>query len=89
MNLNKSTAFALETCILLGIVITAAGLLIAETSVGDIVLKIGIFVLICSPVVSIAASYLVLLEKKDWRWLKVATVLIAVLAAGVVSHMLH
>ena len=71
MSLNSETAWILR----------------AETSVGlaritDLLLLAGIVVLIFAPVMGVLVSTKCLIQEKDRTWLKVAVLLIIILAIG-------
>lgn len=84
MNLYDSTAAVLKYGSALGILITAVGLIlgVAEISIGDDVLWFGILVLVLSPLFGILISTTSMCLIGDWKWVAVAAILLAVIAAG-------
>jgi len=75
--MNAATSVALRCCLLTGVIVLAAGLLLSETEYGNDILWVGILILIMSPFVGILTTYSFLIAEKDWKWVKVTTVLIA------------
>ncbi len=77
--MNAATSLALRVCLFAGIILLAAGLLLSEQEYGNDILWIGILILILSPFLGILTTYSYLIAEKDWKWVKVATVLIALI----------
>lgn len=86
MNLYDSTASALRYGVTLGIVIMALGVVMDgfDISYSDDVLWFGTLVLILSPLFGVIVSTICLALEKDWKWVSVASVLLAVTIAGMI-----
>lgn len=79
MNDSRSTAFVLRLCVCIGIAVIVIGLLTDSTDI----LWFGILALICAPFLGILTTFVSLISEKDWYWVKVAAVLIVVMAIGI------
>jgi uncharacterized membrane protein len=86
LNLYDDTAFVLRAGALLGLVITAAGLIMQMLAMAysDTVLAAGIVVLIASPFAGVIMSLTDLVRMKDMKWACVAALLTAIVSAGLV-----
>jgi len=78
----------LRITVISGIVILAIGLLLSEQAYGEKIMWAGVLVLICSPLLGVLVTYVVLIKERDWFWVKVASVLIAVLSMGIILSLL-
>ena len=86
MKLYENTAAALRYGIVVGIIIIAIGLLVSsfDTEYEDRILWFGILVLLATPLFGIVISMISLATEKDWKWVSVAAVLLAIIASGIV-----
>ena len=82
MNLNRTTALALRIGIYVGMFMILIGLVMECLGMGEDVLYWGVLTLIASPFIGIVASLIALITEKDWPWVAVALVLIAITATG-------
>ena len=82
MSLNEETSAVLKAGTRLGLAIIAVGLVLSVAGITDILLLVGIVVLVFSPLAGIAVSTKCLIQEKDSYWIRVAFVLIVVIAAG-------
>jgi len=87
--MNESTSLVLRFCLYAGIVILAIGLILSGTGYGNDVLWVGILVLIISPFAGILTTYAYLIAEKDWKWAKVATVLVVLIAVFLIFSLLR
>jgi hypothetical protein len=88
MNPSKTTAFVLRLFVTMGIIVMAAGLILSEQEYGNTILWSGILILICAPFFGILTTLFSLISEKDWKWAKVAIVLIIIITADVVISIL-
>lgn len=84
MNMNLLTAKVIQTETLVGIGIMAVGLLLSGTDLGHDVLLAGTAVLVFSPLTGVIASTYCLWKEGDRPWLRIALVLIAAIAVGLI-----
>lgn len=84
MSMNKLTALVLRAGIVVGLVLIVIGLCATMTRGDDSILYAGILVLIASPFAGVIATFLCLLKERDWFWVLVAGILLAITCAGVV-----
>lgn len=83
-SLNRWTALTLRAGVVLGLALTAAGLL-----AGDWILRLGILVLIASPLAGVFATLICLIRERDTFWTSVAVVLVIITALGVAISVLR
>lgn len=82
MNMKDSTSLVLRSCLIIGIILIAVGLVFSENDHGGRIMWIGLLILIISPFLGILTTYAHLIKDKDRKWAMVATVLIAVIVVG-------
>jgi len=83
VNVNNLTSTVLRISLITGLIITTAGLLLQD-HFGDIILWVGLLIMICSPLIGILTTFIMLFKEKDWKWVKITLVLIVVIVAGLV-----
>ena len=86
MNLYDSTAAVLRYGVIISIAIIAVSLVmsLAELEYHDEVMWFGILALILTPLFGVVASLVSLMIEKDWKWVAVTLVLIAVVSVGMI-----
>lgn len=82
--LNVWTARTLRAGIFLGLALIVAGLLAGEDA-----LRAGVLVLIASPLAGVLVTLICLVREKDWFWVMVAGILLAIVLAGVAVSILR
>ena len=82
MSLNEETSAVLKTGTRIGLAIIAVGLVLSIAGITELVLLAGIVVLIFTPVIGIGVSTKCLIQEKDTFWVRIALILIMVIAAG-------
>ena len=87
MNLNRSTALMLRVGIVVGMILIVVGLCLDMTGGGGTLLFCGMLVLILSPFLSIIVSLAALISERDWHWVAVAVVLLAITIVGILIAM--
>ena len=83
MNVNNLTSAVLKISLIAGLLISIVGLLLQD-QFGDTILWIGLLIMICSPLIGIFATFISLIEEKDWRWVKITIILIVVIMIGLI-----
>jgi len=86
--MNAAASLALRCCLLTGIIVLALGLLLSGEEYGNDILWVGILILIMSPFVGVLVAYSYLIAEKDWKWAKITTVLIAIIAVFLIFSLL-
>ena len=86
MTLYKNTAAALRYGIVVGIIVIAIGLMTSsfDTSLEDRILWFGILIMLATPLFGIVVSMISLAMEKDWKWVSVASVLLSIIAVGII-----
>jgi len=88
--MNDATSLVLRICLFAGIGVLAAGLILLgiEWEYGNDVLWVGILILILSPFVGVLVTYSYLIAERDWKWVKVATVLTVLIMVFLIISLL-
>lgn len=84
MSLNDETSWVLKWGTVVGLAIMAVGLVLSFAGFSEDIMAAGILVLIFPPAVGVVVTTKCLVQEKDWKWVKVAILLIIILAAGCV-----
>ena len=84
MSLNDETSWVLRWGTVAGLAIMAVGLVLSFAGFSEDIIAAGILVLIFTPAAGVVVSTKCLIQEKDWKWVKVAILLIIILAAGCV-----
>ena len=86
MRLYENTAAALRYGIVAGIIVIAIGLMVSsfDTVYEDRILWFGVLILLATPLFGIVVSLISLAAERDWKWVSVASVLLAIIASGVI-----
>ena len=88
MKMNEATSLVLRICLFAGIAILAVGLILSETDYGGDILWVGILALVVSPFIGVLTAYAYLIAEKDWKWVKVATVLTVLITVFLAASLL-
>jgi Protein of unknown function (DUF1634). len=86
VRLYENTAAALRYGIVAGIIVIAIGLMVSsfDTVYEDRILWFGVLILLATPLFGIVVSLISLAAERDWKWVSVASVLLAIIASGVI-----
>lgn len=84
MNMYDSTAKVLRGGAIIGILLTAAGLVAAFLGYGETLLWTGLLILIISPMFGVVTTAISLILEKDFRWVAIALFLITISAISIV-----
>ena len=86
MKMNEATSLSLKIGIAVGLVLTVIGLLMQDP--GEKILWLGLLILICSPLFGVIVTNVFLIKEKDWKWAKIATILILVITVGLIISLI-
>jgi len=86
---DDAVSLILKYCLFAGIALLAIGLFLSEQEYGDTVMWTGILILIASPFIGILAAYSCLIAERDWKWVKVATVLTVMILIFLIVSLLR
>ncbi|MCL2295674.1 MAG: DUF1634 domain-containing protein [Methanomassiliicoccaceae archaeon] len=81
MKMHDATSLALRCCLFIGVAVLAIGLLLSGGDHGNDIMWTGVLILIASPFAGVLVTCIYLIAEKDWKWAKVAIVLIALITA--------
>ena len=82
MSLNNETSWVLKWGTVVGLAIMAVGLVLSFAGFSEDIMAAGILVLIFTPAAGVVVTTKCLVQEKDWKWVKVAILLIIILAIG-------
>ena len=83
MNTEHNTALTLKYSVITSVIIVVIGLATYLMDMGDGILKVGIFMVIISPLIGVVVTTISLYLEKDLKWMAVALILIAMSAIGI------
>ncbi|MDR2698145.1 MAG: DUF1634 domain-containing protein [Candidatus Methanoplasma sp.] len=87
--MNDIVSNVLRYCLFAGIAVLATGLILSEQEYGDWIMRAGVLILIASPFAGVLTAYVCLIAEKDWKWVKIATVLTALILVFLVVSLLR
>ncbi|MCL2032386.1 MAG: DUF1634 domain-containing protein [Methanomassiliicoccaceae archaeon] len=88
MKMSDATSLSLKCCLFAGIALLAAGLVLSEQDVGDRIMWLGALVLIASPFIGVLTTLFHLVAEKDWKWVRTASVLAAMILVFLILSIL-
>ncbi len=84
MSIFKSTAYVLRLFVTAGILLMIIGLIFSKQRYGEELVWISILVLVCAPLAGIITTTSSFVSEKDWFWVKISLLLIAILTIGII-----
>ena len=85
MSLNDETSWVLKWGTVVGLAIMAVGLVLSFAGFSEDIMAAGILVLIFTPAAGVVVTTKCLVQEKDWKWVKVAILLIIILQSSSVT----
>lgn len=89
MKMNESASLALRICLFAGTIVLVSGLVLSESDIGTDILMIGLLILAASPLVGVLVTYVRFISEKDWKWVKVSSMLILVITVSLLISFLE
>ena len=83
MNTERNTSLTLKYSLFLGMAIVIIGLIVYMMDMGDNILWAGLLFVIVSPLIGVVVTTVSLWLEKDYKWMYVALVLIAISVIGI------
>ena len=83
MNAERNTSLTLKYSLVIGMAVVIAGLVVYLMDMGDEILWTGLLFVIISPLIGVAVTTISLWIEKDYKWMYVALVLIAISVIGI------
>ena len=83
MNTERNTSLTLKYSLVIGMAVVIAGLVVYLMDMGDEILWTGLLFVIISPLIGVAVTTVSLWIEKDYKWMYVALVLIAISVVGI------
>ena len=83
MNTERNTSLTLKYSVIIGMAIVIIGVIVYMMDMGDKVLWTGLLFVIVSPLIGVAVTTISLWFEKDYKWMYVALVLIAISVIGI------
>lgn len=83
MNAERNTSLTLKYSLVIGMAVVIAGLVVYLMGMGDEILWTGLLLVIISPLIGVAVTTISLWIEKDYKWMYVALLLIAISVVGI------
>ena len=83
MSAERNTSLTLKYSLVIGMAVVIAGLVVYLMDMGDEILWTGLLFVIISPLIGVAITTVSLWIEKDYKWMYVALVLIAISVVGI------
>ena len=83
MNTERNTSLTLKYSLIVGMAIVIIGLIVNMLDMGDGILWTGLLFVIVSPLIGVVVTTVSLWLEKDYKWMYVALILIAISMIGI------
>ena len=83
MNTERNTSLTLKYSLIVGMAIVIIGLIVNMLDMGDGILWTGLLFVIVSPLIGVVVTTVSLWLEKDYKWVYVALILIAISVIGI------
>lgn len=83
MNTERNTSLTLKYSLIVSMAVVIIGLIVYMMDMGDEILWTGLLLVIVSPLIGVAVTTVSLWIEKDYKWMYVALVLIAISVIGI------
>ena len=83
MNTERNTSLTLKYSLIVSMTVVIIGLIVYMMDMGDEILWTGLLLVIVSPLIGVAVTTVSLWIEKDYKWMYVALILIAISVIGI------
>ena len=83
MNTERNTSLTLKYSLIVSMAVVIVGVIVHLMDMGDDILWTGLLLVIVSPLLGVAVTTVSLWLEKDYKWMYVALVLIAISVVGI------
>ena len=83
MNTERNTSLTLKYSLIVSMAVVIVGVIVHLMDMGDDILWTGLLLVIVSPLLGVAVTTVSLWLEKDYKWMYVALVLIAISVIGI------
>ena len=83
MNTERNTSLTLKYSLIVSMAVVIVGVIVHLMDMGDDILWTGLLLVIISPLIGVAVTTVSLWFEKDYKWMYVALVLIAISVVGI------
>ena len=83
MNAERNTSLTLKYSLIVSMAVVIVGVIVHLMDMGDDILWTGLLLVIVSPLLGVAVTTVSLWLEKDYKWMYVALVLIAISVVGI------
>ena len=83
MNTEHNTSLTLKYSLIVSMAVVIIGLIVYMMDMGDEILWTGLLLVIVSPLIGVAVTTVSLWIEKDYKWMYVALILIAISVIGI------
>ncbi len=83
MNTERNTSLTLKYSLIVSMAVVIVGVIAHLMDMGDDILWTGLLLVIVSPLIGVAVTTVSLWIEKDYKWMYVALVLIAISVIGI------
>ncbi len=83
MNTERNTSLTLKYSLIVSMAVVIIGLIVYMMDMGDEILWTGLLLVIVSPLIGVAVTTVSLWIEKDYKWMYVALILIAISVIGI------
>ena len=83
MNTERNTSLTLKYSLIVSMAVVIIGLMVYMMDMGDEILWTGLLLVIVSPLIGVAVTTVSLWIEKDYKWMYVALILIAISVIGI------
>ena len=83
MNTEHNTSLTLKYSLIVSMAVVIIGVIVHMMDMGDEILWTGLLLVIISPLIGVAVTTVSLWLEKDYKWMYIALVLIAISVVGI------
>lgn len=89
MKTEIATSKVLRYSMIVSITIIVIGIILNALNIDSVTLYVGVLLLVLTPIFSVITTTVFLAKEKDWKWFRMAVLLIVISAAGIALSTLY